>query len=107
METKVSERKVIIVTAFFIVLAGLVKLVNYKIGIVFFYLAFVPYLVYRFNYHYKLRGKQKTQVDKYRFMVLAAMLVTILLNVLGIQDVEFFLLFLLMVDFLIVINRKT
>ena len=107
METKISERKVIIFTAFFIVLAGLVKLVSYKVGIVFFYLAFVPYLVYRFKYHYKLRGKQTDQVDRYRFMVLVAMLLTILLNVLGIQDVEFFLLFLLMVDFLIVINRKS
>lgn len=107
MEKKVSERKILIYTTGLIVFAGLIRIVKYPIGIVLFYLAFLPFIIYRINYYYKLKGKQKTQVDKYRLITLVSIILTILLNLIGIQDVEFLLLFLLMVDFLIVINNKS
>ena len=106
METRVSERKVIIFTAVLIILAGLVKLISYKVGIVLFYLPFLAFITYRTYYYFKLRGKQKTQLERYRLMVIVSMIITIILNIVGIQDVEFFLLVLLMIDFLMVINRK-
>jgi len=106
MEKKISERKVIVFTTGFVIFAGLVRLVNYLIGIVLFYLAFLPFIIYRINYYYKLQGKPKTQVDNYRLIILVSMIITIILNLLGIQDVEFFLIFLLMIDFLLVINKK-
>jgi len=106
MEKKISERKVIIFTTGLIVFAGLVKLLSYSMGIILFYLAFLPYTIYRINYYYKLRGKSKTQIDSYRLIILISMIITIILNLLGIQDVEFLLLFLLMIDFLLVINKK-
>lgn len=106
MEKKISERKVIIFTTSLVVISGLIKLLSYKIGIVLFYLAFALFIIYRLNFYFKLRGKEKTQNDRYRLIVLIAMIATIILNILGIQDVEFFLLFLLMIDFLLVINNK-
>jgi len=106
MEKRISERKVIIYAAILVVIAGLIKLLSYKIGITLFYLAFSAFIVYRLNFYYKLRGNQKSQNDRYRLVVLISMIATIILNILGIQDVEFFLLFLLMVDFLLVINNK-
>jgi hypothetical protein len=106
MEKKISERKVLIFTAGLIIFAGLIRVLKYALGNVLFYLAFLPYIFYRSNYYYKLRGKSKTQIDKYRLVILISMIITIILNVMGIQDVEFFLLFLLMIDFLLVINNK-
>lgn len=106
MAKQISERKIIIFTTLLIVFAGLVRLMRYSVGIVLFYLAFVPYIIYRVSYYRKLKGKEKSQHDRYRFAVLVAIILTILLNLIGIQDVEFFLLFLLMIDFLIVINKK-
>jgi len=106
MEKKISERKVIIFTTGFIIFSGLVRLISYAVGIVLFYIAFLPYIVYRFNFYKQLRGKPKTQLDNYRLIIFVSMIVTILLNLIGIQDVEFFLLFLLMIDFLLVINKK-
>jgi tellurite resistance protein TehA-like permease len=106
MDKRISERKVIIFTTSLVVISGLIKLLSYKIGIVLFYLAFSLFIIYRLNFYFKLRGKEKSQNDRYRFIVLIAMIATIILNILGIQDVEFFLLFLLMVDFLLVINKK-
>ena len=106
MEKKISERKIILYTSALILFAGLVRMLNYSIGFVFFYLAFLPFIFYRVNYYYKLQGKPKNQHDKYRLIILVTIIITILLNLMGVQDVEFFLLFMLMIDFLLVINRK-
>ena len=106
MEKKVSERKVLIFTIALIVFTGLVRIFNYPLGFVLFYLAFLPYILYRLKYHYRLKGKPKSQIDRYRFIILVTIIITILLNLIGIQDVEFFLLFLLMIDFLLVINKN-
>lgn len=106
MEKKISERKVLIFTAILIVFTGLVRVFNYPVGFVLFYIAFLPYILYRSNYYYQLKGKTKGQVDKYRFIILITIVITILLNLFGIQDVEFILLFLLMIDFLLVINKQ-
>lgn len=106
MEKKISERKVLIFTAALIVFTGLVRILNYPVGFVLFYLAFLPYIVYRIKYYYRLKGKDKAQIDRYRLIILVTIIITILLNLIGIQDVEFFLIFLLMIDFLLVINKN-
>ena len=106
MEKIISERKVLIYTTALIVFAGLVRMLKYSVGFVLFYIAFLPYIIYRTNYYYQLKGQSKSQLDKYRLIILVTIIITILLNLIGIQDVEFFLLFLLMIDFLLVINKK-
>ncbi|HPX06824.1 MAG TPA: hypothetical protein PLC17_12870 [Tenuifilaceae bacterium] len=103
---KISERKVLLYTILFLVFAGLVRLANYRVGIVLFYLGFVPFLFYRINYYLTHRSKPKEKVDKYRLYLLVGLVITIVLNILGWQEADFFLLFLLMVDFLLVINKK-
>ncbi|MFO8022119.1 MAG: hypothetical protein R6U65_06610 [Perlabentimonas sp.] len=103
---KVSERKVILYTAGLVVLTGVVRLIAYSVGTVLFYLAFAPFLIYRLVSAVKNRKKQKDTIYYYRFLVLSVMIITIVLNIAGWQDADFFLIFLLMVDYLLVINRK-
>ena len=106
MEKTVSERKILVYTSALIVFAGLVRILKYSVGFFLFYLAFLPFIIYRVSYYFKLKGKPKTQHDSYRLIILVTIIITILLNLIGIQDVEFFLLFLLMIDFLLVIKKK-
>ncbi|MFP4556625.1 MAG: hypothetical protein ACLFNU_07125 [Bacteroidales bacterium] len=103
---KISERKVILYTASFVVLAGIVRFIAYSFGTVLFYLAFAPFLIYRIVSSVKNREKQKDTIYFYRVIVLSVMIVTIALNIAGWQEADFFLIFLLMIDYLLVINRK-
>ena len=103
---RISERKVILYTAALVLFAGIIRYLTYPVGSVMFYLAFVPFLVYRFYSTYKKRAEGSNSIDSYRMVVLVVMVITIVLNMAGWQEADFFLLFLLMVDFLLVINRK-
>ncbi|BDX39566.1 hypothetical protein CYCD_29210 [Tenuifilaceae bacterium CYCD] len=104
-ERKFSERKLILFTVGLLIFAGIVRLISYRIGVVFFYLAFGPFLYHRIKFYYRNRVNL-TQVDKYRKITLIVMLVTICLNIIGLQDIEFFLLFILAIDYLIIVNAK-
>ncbi|HOP04191.1 MAG TPA: hypothetical protein PL017_07270 [Tenuifilaceae bacterium] len=103
---KLSERRVILLTVSLIVLSGILSQFNYTIGIVLFYVSFAPYLTYRVIRILKKRWGNFNRVDKYRFVVLIVMIVSLTFNILGWQEADFFLLFLLMVDFLLVYNKK-
>src|SRR5690554_6466491 len=103
---KISERNIILYTAALVLLSGLVRLFAYSIGSVFFYIAFAPFLIYRVISSIKNRGKAEGNLNFYRGIVLVLMIITIVLNVANWQEADFFLVFLLMVDFLLVINRK-
>ncbi len=104
-ERKFSERKLILFTVGLLIFAGIVRLMSYRIGVVFFYLAFVPFLYHRIKFYYRNRVNL-TQVDRYRKITLIVMLGTICLNIIGLQDIEFFLLFILAIDYLIIVNTK-
>ncbi len=103
---KISERKVIEFTAGLVVLTGLVRLVAYVAGTVLFYLAFAPFLVFRLVSTFQQRKNKRSSVYFYRVIVMVVMIITIVLNAVGWQDADFFLMFLLMVDYLLVINRR-
>ncbi len=105
-EKKFSERKLILFTVGLLIVAGLIRLINYKVGLVFFYLAFIPFVYHRVRFY--LRNKTNlSNVDKYRKITLIIMLVTIVMNIIGLQDIEFFLLFILAIDYLIIVNTKS
>lgn len=106
IKSKISERKIIIYTAALVLFSGLVRLFAYSTGSVFFYLAFAPYLIYRVVSSVKNRGKREGNTNVYRGVVMVLMIITIVLNVASWQEADFFLIFLLMVDFLLVINKK-
>lgn len=104
---RLSERKLILLTVGLLIVAGLVRLGFYRLGGWLFYLAFVPFVLHRFRYYY-INWNNLQKVDRYRLYTLGFILLNIILNLLGFQDVEFVLLFVLAIDYLIVIqNPKT
>jgi hypothetical protein len=105
-EKRISERKIILFTAGLLIFAGLIRLIHYPVGIVLFYLSFLPYYIVRINTIRSQQGIEKSSKDKYRILILAAMFVTLAMNILGWQEANFFVIFLLMVDFLLVTNNK-
>lgn len=106
VKRKISERKVILYTAGLLLFAGIIRYFAYSVGSIMFYLAFLPFLLYRFISIIKHRKSRAAPIDFYRTLVLVFMLITIIFNVAGWQDADFVLLFLLMVDFLLVINGR-
>lgn len=105
-KTKISERKIILYTVGLVVIAGIIKYFAYSTGTVLFYLAFAPFLVYRLISIVKNRSENRTPLQLYRGIVMSIIIITIVLNVAGWQEADFFLFFLLMVDYLLVINQK-
>ncbi len=101
---KISERKVLLYTGGMVLFAGVIKMISYSVGSVLFYLAFAPFLVYRLFFIANKRNR--SQLDSYRLLILITMIVTLVLNVAGWQEADFFLIFLLMVDYLLVINKR-
>jgi len=105
-QKKISERKVIEYTAGLVVFTGIIRFFFYSAGTVLFYLAFAPFLTYRLVSIVRSRKEDKSPIRLYRGIVVTLMLVTIALNVAGWQEADFFLIFLLMVDYLLVINKR-
>lgn len=101
---RISERKFILFTLGLLIVAGLIRLLFYKLGVWAFYLSFVPFVVYRSNFYIRHWGKLSS-VDRYRSYTLVTIVVMIVLNLLGFQDVEFLLLLLLLVDYIIIVNN--
>ena len=106
-KTNISERKVILYTAGLVVFTGLIRLFAYSTGTILFYLAFAPFITYRLISIFENRKKINTPPIHFsRVVVLVIMIITIVLNAAGWQEADFFLIFLLMVDYLLVINKK-
>jgi hypothetical protein len=103
---KISERKVILYTTGLVVLAGIVRLFFYSAGSILFYIAFMPFMLYRLFTIIKNKHYKGTNIDLYRILILFFMVLTITMNIAGWQEADFFLLFLLMIDYLLVINKR-
>lgn len=100
-----SERKLILFTVVLMIAAGLIRLASYKVGVVLFYLSFLPFVIYRLRFYRNHRGKL-TKVDRRRRVTLTLLLLMILLNLVGWQNVEFILLIILAVDYMLISNNK-
>mgnify|MGYP000914077796 CR=1 FL=1 len=106
MEAKrFSERKLILFTVVLMIAAGLIRLASYKVGVVFFYLSFLPFVIHRLRFYRNHRGKL-TNVDRRRRVTLTLLLLMILLNLVGWQNVEFILLIILAVDYMLISNHR-
>lgn len=103
---RLTERNIIICTAALVVLSGLVQRLSFPVGRTFYYVIFAAYLLFRLLTILATREQGWPGTKGYRFLVFIVMLITIILNIAGWQEADFFLLFLLMVDYLLVINRK-
>ncbi|HNS30355.1 MAG TPA: hypothetical protein PKL52_07465 [Tenuifilaceae bacterium] len=107
MATKrISERKIILYTAALVVLAGIVRFLHYPTGSVLFYIAFLPFILYRLYSIVKYRKYRKESLEMYMIIILAIMILSTVMNIAGWQEADFFLLFLLMIDYLLVINKR-
>lgn len=102
---RISERKIIILTGGLLIFAGLVRLANYSVGIVLFYLSFIPYYVVRIKNIRNSMGTETPPVERYRVLILVAMFITICLNIIGWQEANFLLIFFLMLDYILLTNR--
>jgi len=103
---RVSERKLILFTVGLLIIAGLVRLGFYRFGKILFYLSFAPLVFHRVRVYVSSKKVELAKVDKQRRFTLAFIIGTITLNLLGFQDVEFVLLLLLAIDYLIVDNNS-
>lgn len=102
---KISERKLILLTVGCLVIAGLVRLANYMVGTVFFYLAFCPYIYHRLKF-YIINRRGISKLDVNRRTILIIMVFIIVMNAIGLQNIEFLLLLLLGLDFLLLSNHR-
>jgi len=103
---KISERKLVLFTVLLLIVAGIVRLISFKVGIVLFYLSFLPLLGHRTIY-YVTNRKALKRVDRFRIFIYILMVLTITLNFIGWQNIEFILLFLLAIDYLIITSIKS
>ena len=103
---RISERKVILFTAAFLILSGLFRLFAYSFGVFLFYFAFAPYLLFRLVTIIRRRKEESDSTAFYRIIVLFVMIASIVLNIVGWQEADFFLIFLLMVDYLLMVNKR-
>lgn len=67
---------------------------------------FLFYVLVRIAYYRKIWKSPFKSVDKQRLVLLAVLSMCVLLNFLGLQESYFLLIFILMVEYLLVINRE-
>lgn len=106
LKLRFTEQNIILYTAILLLITGIIRYLFPYVGGLIFYIAFIPFLLFRFYTLFRNRKKPRTQVGFYRFIVLIFMLVTLLFNAMDWQKADFFLVFLLMADYLLVINGK-
>jgi hypothetical protein len=82
-------------------LGGLIRIGNYELSSWILNSAFVPYFIVR-SVFYLTRRRRLTPVEKYRLAVLAIIFTIVLLNFFAVYRIEFLLLILLMIDYLLV-----
>jgi hypothetical protein len=66
---------------------------------------FLFYILVRIAFYRKIWKKPFRSVDKQRFMLLVVLSICVLLNLLGLQESYFLLIFILMLEYLLVIGR--
>jgi len=95
-------------TAALIAVAGLFHLVNYGVGTVMLFLAFIPYLYVQTRHFWTLKKKKVKfeGVEKKRFYLLIALWISMGFTVINLYPVEFFMLFLIMLDYLLVVQSE-
>lgn len=67
---------------------------------------FLFYVLVRIAYYRKIWKKPFRGIDKQRFVLLVVLAMCVLLNFLGLQESYFLLIFILMVEYLLLINME-
>lgn len=98
---RISERKLILFTVALLIVSGIARLISYKVGVWLFYLSFLPIVLHRVNFYLR-NHKNLLYVDSIRRYTLGILLGMVVLNFIGFQNVEFVLLLILAIDYIIV-----
>jgi len=101
---KKIEKPIIYFTAIAIIVSGFLRLLEFAYSDYVFDLALLPYIIVRGAYYVNIfirKNKLFTANERYRLYVYIAIFITILLSVLDFFSADFFVIFLIMVDFLL------
>ncbi len=108
-----DDKELLYVTIALVVVGGLVRTFDLGASRWLLLFAFVPYFVMRSRFYYTHRRREWTTVEKQRFIVLLLLLGAILMNFLTLAfrifprfRAEFLILFLLLTDYLFVVNQR-
>ncbi|MDR0420327.1 MAG: hypothetical protein LBH30_02600 [Prevotellaceae bacterium] len=105
---KKFETPVIYFTAATIILSGFLRLTNFSYSDYVFNSALMPYIVTRGLYYIIVwrNHSEQTVNKKNRLYVYVAVFITVLLSILEFFSADFFVIFLIMVDFLLLQNEE-
>ncbi|MDR1985165.1 MAG: hypothetical protein LBQ28_10160 [Prevotellaceae bacterium] len=105
---KKLDSSIIYFTAAAIILSGFLRLTGLEYSNYFFNFSLLPYIATRGLYYMILRkNKHKLNVtEKNRLYVYIAVFITILLSIFDFFSADFFVIFLIMVDFLLLQNEE-
>jgi|GEM_PF-1576483 hypothetical protein len=108
MMNKQRSINLIYLTAGLIAIAALFHLVNYRIGRVMLFIAFVPYLFVQTRYFWRLKQKTKLVqgLAKKRYYILIALWISMIFTVIDLYPVKFFMLLLIMLDYLLLVQSE-
>jgi hypothetical protein len=85
---------------------GAVMLFSSTAGQIALNFLFLFYALVRTAYYRKIWKGKFTSTDKQRLVLLVVLSMCVLLNFLGLQESYFLLIFILMLDYLLVVNRE-
>ncbi|MDR1554158.1 MAG: hypothetical protein LBS69_11990 [Prevotellaceae bacterium] len=106
---KRKEIYIIYFTAAVIILSGFLRLTGFKYSNYFFNFALLPYIITRGLYYVIVWRKNSEKLnanEKNRIYVYIAVFITVLLSILELFSADFFVIFLIMVDFLLLQNDE-
>ncbi|MDR0754127.1 MAG: hypothetical protein LBF04_01940 [Prevotellaceae bacterium] len=106
---KKTDIYIIYFTAAAIILSGFLRLTGFNYSNYFFNFALLPYVVTRGLYYLTVWRKSNEKLNanaKNRLYVYIAVFITVLLSVLDFFSADFFVIFLIMVDFLLLQNKE-
>jgi hypothetical protein len=103
------EEPTIYFTAAAIIFAGFLRLISFKYSNYVFTYCLFPYVISRGLYYFILVFKKEKPLsanERNRFYIYIAIFVTVLLSVLNFFSADFFVIFLIMVDYLMLRNEE-
>ncbi|MDR1347204.1 MAG: hypothetical protein LBJ63_02070 [Prevotellaceae bacterium] len=106
---KKIEIPIIYFTAAIIILSGFLRLTGLSLSDYMFNIALTPYVATRSLYYiivWKKRSKKQNANEKAGLYVYIAVFITVLFSVLDFFSADFFVIFLIMIDFLLLQNER-
>jgi len=105
--SKGHRLNLIYLTAILIGVSGLLHLVDNLTGKVFFDLAFAPYLYVQTRHYWrkKQRGQEIEGLERRRYYILIALWISLAFTLVSFLSVPFLMIFLIMVDYLLLVNQ--